>query len=92
MESRASGIQVWLFPTHASSDVSYWHAGEQAEVVWRHAWAYVAVLEREAGARAYDPRLDRVLDLRADFDAVLAQYAGGMQTMEEIRVNPRARG
>lgn len=88
LQSAASGIQVWLFPTCASVDVSFWHSGARAAQVWRDVWSCLAVLEREIGARTYDPQQDRVLDLEADFDSVLAQYAGGVQMLEEILENP----
>lgn len=89
LQSTPSGIQVWLFPTHVSVDVAYWHSGEEAVAVWREAWAYVDLLAREIGSRPYDPQLDRVLDLCTDFDAVLAQYAGGVRMLAEIGVQPQ---
>ncbi len=88
LQSAASGIQVWLFPTCATVDISFWHSGARAVEVWREAWSYLAVLEREIGARTYDPQQDRVLDLGTDLDSVLAEYAGGVQMLEDIRENP----
>lgn len=92
LQSDASGIQVWLFPTYASVDLSYWHSGEAAVAALREAWGYVDLLEREDQARTYDPQLDRVLDLRTDFDAVVARYAGGVRMMDELNIKPPARG
>jgi hypothetical protein len=89
LQSNASGIQVWLFPTHCTVDVAYWHSGEEAVAALREAWGYAEMLEREAGSRTYDPQLDRVLDLRTDFDAALAAYGGGMRMMEELDIMPR---
>jgi hypothetical protein len=92
LQSSASGIQVWLCTTHASVDVAYWHSGEQAIAVWREAWTYVELLEREIGSRPYDPQLDRVLNLRSDFDAVVTQYAGGIQLMAELNIKSLGAG
>lgn len=88
LQSTGSGIQVWLFPAYVSVDVAYWHSGEAALATLREAWSYVEVVERETGSRTYDPQLDPVLDLRTGFDAVVAQYAGGMRMMEELSIKP----
>jgi hypothetical protein len=92
LQSTAGGIQIRLFPTHTSVDVSYWHSGAEAIAVWREAWAYAELLAREIGSRPYDPQLNRVLDLCTDFHAVLAQYADGVQMLEEILENPPGEG
>lgn len=91
LESAASGIQVWLFPTHASVDVAYWHSGVAAVAALREAWNCLEVLARETTSCIYDPQGDCGVDLRADFDAVLSRYAGGVQTLEEILANPPRR-
>lgn len=92
LQSRASGIQVWLHPTHASVDVAYWHSRDEAVAALREAWAYAELLEREISSRPYDPQLDRVLDLRTDFDAAVMQYGSGIQFMEELNIQPPGAG
>lgn len=62
--------------------VPYWHTGREAEVVWRRIWGYLALLERQAGYRAYDPQRGEVLDLAADRDDVIAGY---VLTVEHTR-------
>lgn len=84
LQSAASGIQVWLFPTHASVDVAYWHSGEAAVAAWQEAWGYVDVLAGETACCIYDPQGDCAVDLRTGFDAVVARYAGGVRSMREI--------
>lgn len=88
LQSAASGVQVWLFPTCASMDMPFWYSGDRAAEAWREAWRYLELLERETGARTYDPQQDRVLDLPTDLDSLLATYAGGIKVLEEIKENP----
>lgn len=92
LQSPDRGIQLWLFPGCVSMDVAFWHSGAAAAEVWREAWRYLRVLQRETGGCIYDPQQDRVLDLHTDFDAVLAAYAGGVRQMEEIQANPPGGG
>ncbi len=66
-----TGIQITLWDSVADVSFPYWHAGEQARRVLLQVWDYL-ILMRSHGFVGYDPQLNRVLDLDADFDLVLA--------------------
>ncbi|HKE18804.1 MAG TPA: hypothetical protein VKB80_28205 [Kofleriaceae bacterium] len=68
-----NGIQVIVAGATVSITVPYWHTGPQAEDVFAEIWVYLQVLARE-GFVAYDPQLDRMLDLATDRPAALAIY------------------
>jgi hypothetical protein len=73
-----NGIQLTLDDDSVSITVPYWHRGDEARNVWREIWRYLEALQREGGFAAYDPQLDRVLDLARDREAVLDAYGGGV--------------
>lgn len=73
-----TGLQVELYPGMAFVTLPYHHTGADVLAAWERAWRCVAVLERMAGLRTYDPQRERVLDLATDLDAVLAEYADGV--------------
>lgn len=70
----SNGIQITLFDDEASVTVPYWHQGDAARQVFEEIWAYLEIIEREGGFFTYDPQIERVLDLRADFEASLSCY------------------
>ncbi|HIC87842.1 MAG TPA: hypothetical protein EYP04_00315 [Anaerolineae bacterium] len=69
-----SGIQIILYDDRAELHVPYWHGGEEAEEVFREVWTCLGTLQEERRYAIYDPQLDRILDLDADFDDVVARY------------------
>lgn len=83
-----TGLQILLFPDSAYVHVTYWHRGADARTAWEQAWCCLEVLEREGGFRTYDPQLDRLLDLSADLDAVLAEHARGVEMTSVIAAAP----
>ena len=78
------GIQITVVDRHASITVPYWHSGERALVVFREIWACLAILEREAGFRTYDPQVEQVIRLQDDFNRVLSQYAQGVDFTQRV--------
>ena len=83
-DEAGSGLQVLLFPDTAFVHLPFWHSGADAPARWEHVLRCVAVLEREGGLRTFDPQQDRLLDPAADLDAVLAEYARGVEAMAKI--------
>lgn len=51
------------------------HAVATARTVWSDLWIVLRTLDAE-GYAAYDLQLDRILNLDADLDAVVQEYAG----------------
>jgi hypothetical protein len=78
------GIQITLFDDVATVTVPYWHAGAAADRVFGEIWKYLAILESEGELEAFDPQLERLLDLNGDFDAVTECYRGVADRMGEI--------
>ena len=70
----SNGIQITLFDDEASVTVPYWHHGATARRVFEEIWTYLEIIEREGGFFTYDPQVERVLDLRKDFEASLDCY------------------
>ena len=69
-----NGIQVMLFDDDASVTVPYWHHGAAARRVFEEIWSYFEIMEREGGFFTYDPQIERVLDLKKEFEAALSCY------------------
>jgi hypothetical protein len=63
-----------LFDDEASVTVPYWHQGPAARQVFEEIWSYLEIIEREGGFFTYDPQIERVLDLKRDFEAVFICY------------------
>jgi hypothetical protein len=42
--------------------------------VFEEIWTYLEIIEREGGFFTYDPQVERVLDLRKDFELSLGCY------------------
>ncbi len=66
-----TGIQITLWDSVADVTFPYWHSGEQARHVLLQVWDYLTLLQSQGGFVIYDSQLDRVIDLEADFDALL---------------------
>jgi hypothetical protein len=79
-----NGIQITLFDDTASIAVPYWHQADGAKTVFAEIWRYLAVLAEHGGFSAYDPQLDRLLDLSKDQPAVLQAYGSTMEQVQGI--------
>lgn len=66
------------------------HALATARSVWSDLWIVLRSLVAE-GYAIYDPQLDRILDVNADQEAVITQYAGANEPprAEAATVPPR---
>lgn len=69
-----NGVYVSLDPAAAAAGVPLGFVGEDAEFVCRCAWEYLETLAEAAPPGVFDPKLGRVLELGADFEAVLLSY------------------
>jgi hypothetical protein len=69
-----NGIQIMLFDEEASVTVPYWHQGSPARKVFEEIWIYLEIIEHVGGFFTYDPQIERIIDLREDFEASLASY------------------
>ena len=63
-----------LFDDEASVTVPYWHKAGVARQVFEEIWSYLDIIEREGGFFTYDPQIEKVLDLKGDFEASLSCY------------------
>ena len=79
-----SGIDICLFAETAALQVPYWHTGEQAARTIAELWGYLAIMVRQADYVAYDPQLDRMLDLAQDQPAVLRAYRSAAANLRQI--------
>ena len=80
-----NGIQVVLHDDSATIAVPYWHLGAQANAVFEEIWEYLRVIKDVAGYVAYDPQLDRILDLERDLKETLNAY---LRIVREIKESP----
>lgn len=78
-----SGIQITLWDDAAELIFPYWHSGEQARAVLQQAWDYLELLQTLGAFVIYDPQLDRLLNLAADFQPVLSYLAAGSNATYE---------
>ncbi len=69
-----NGIQITLSDDTADVTVPYWHTGDAAKQTFEEIWSYLKLLEAEGGFATYDPQLERILNLSADFSSVLEAY------------------
>jgi hypothetical protein len=79
-----NGIQLTIFDDSASVTAPCWHRGDAARAVFREIWRYLEALTREGGLWVYDPQLDRILSLEADFEAVVGAYAAAMAFTDQV--------
>jgi hypothetical protein len=79
-----NGIQITISDDLADITVPYWHRPEAAAPVFDEIWAYLRILERKGDFCVYDPQLDKIIDLAADREAVLARYGRVVAEMPQI--------
>jgi hypothetical protein len=68
----------------AGLSVPYWHAGEKADPVFRQIFGCLQIICREAGYVAFDPQIERVVDLTADPETIVALYAGQVSNLADL--------
>ena len=69
-----NGIQITLSDDTADITVPYWHTGDTAKQTFEEIWSYLKLLEAEGSFVTYDPQLEKILNLAADFSTVLETY------------------
>jgi hypothetical protein len=69
-----NGIQITLYDDAADVTVPYWHSGAEAEKVFNEIWSYLKIIESESGFVAYDPQLEKILNLSTDLPEVMEIY------------------
>jgi hypothetical protein len=80
-----NGIQIELFDLEASVSVPYWHAVPTSRQVFEEIWGYLRAIQHNTNYVIYDQQIGRLLNLNADFEAVLALYS---MMVEQIRNQP----
>jgi hypothetical protein len=70
-------IQLLLFDDGAGASFSFVGEAQACTRALRVLWDCLQILESEGGYSTYDSQIDRVLDLKADFETVL-KYACGV--------------
>ena len=68
------GVTISLFSGDGGVSIAYWHEGDEAAKVMNVVLGYLEVLEREGGLRAYDPQMERVVDLARDRRSVVRSH------------------
>ncbi len=76
------GFQILLFDNGAGASFSFVGAPQECTRAFRVLWECLEVLESEGGLSTYDAQVDKVLDLKTDFDLVL-KYACGVDRTED---------
>jgi len=79
-----NGIQITIEDDSASIAIPYWHQGSDARAAFEEIWGYAKVLEKEAGYVAYDPQLERPIDISSDLDEVIETYTNVSGSVESI--------
>lgn len=76
-------VQISLFASSAAAGVPYWE-GEEARAALTIALEALARVQERTGWRAYDPQLERELDLRGDVDDLFAAHDVGVGHVRTI--------
>lgn len=85
-----TGLQVSLFDESAAIAMPYWRLDRQkAAATLRAAWQCLQLLEREGGFSTYDSQVGKILNLDSDFDTILSEYAGVIETVDRTLRQPR---
>lgn len=91
LNDEEAGVQMTLFDDSLSVSICYSHRGEMATHAWQRVWEYLEIFQAQAGWRAYDPQLDKVLDLSSDLKAVLSAYGEGVGHVDGIAAREEGR-
>jgi hypothetical protein len=79
LNEKEMGFQILLFDDGAGASFSFAGQPRECARALRALWDCLEVLESEGGYSTYDTQVDKVLDLKADFEIVL-KYACGAGT------------
>ena len=79
-----NGIQITIEDDSATITVPYWHQGEGATDAFDEIRRYARVFETEAGYIAYDPQLEKQLDLSNDLAEMTDAYTDVSSDLESI--------
>jgi hypothetical protein len=80
----SNGIQITLYDDKADVTIPYWHHPQAAKIVFDEVWLYLKIFAEQGGFSAYDPQLNRILDLTSDRDDVLKRYGQIVAKLPEI--------
>jgi hypothetical protein len=81
LNDKELGFQILLFDDGAGASFSFVGASQECTRAFRVLWDCLKLLESEGGLSTYDSQIDKVLDLKTDFDIVL-RYACGVDRAE----------
>lgn len=91
LNDEKDGVQITLHDEMCDLSISYWHDAQAAARVFGQVWTYLKILRETGGLQAYDPQLERILDLERDRPAVLAAYGGGVESVRSATSEPLPR-
>lgn len=77
------GLQIFFHARSIAISIAYWHDADAARRALTRLWGYLEVIQRETGFCAYDPQLDRVLNLSSDLESVLEVYGAGVRALRQ---------
>jgi hypothetical protein len=79
------GIQITIFDDSASVTVPYWHTDPRdVQRALTAVWNCLSIIVRETGSAAYDPQLDRLLDLSQGYEQLALAYLPGAKRAGEV--------
>jgi hypothetical protein len=77
LNEKEMGFQILLFDDGAGASFSFVGQPQDCTRALRVLWDCLEILESEGGFSTYDTQIDKVLDLKTDFETVL-KYACGV--------------
>ncbi|HZU97977.1 MAG TPA: hypothetical protein VFF73_14840 [Planctomycetota bacterium] len=78
-----NGVQITIFDSRASIHIPFWHTGDKAFATLREVWSYLRVFASH-GFATYDPQIERVLNVEADFKLVIDSYGAGVEFTRDV--------
>jgi len=82
LNDKEMGFQILLFDDGAGASFSFVGPPRECTPALQVLWDCLEVLESEGGFSTYDTQIDKILDLKTDFDIVL-KYACGVDRAED---------
>lgn len=76
LNEKEKGFQILLFDDGAGASFSFVGPPRECTRAFRALWDCLEVLESEGGFSTYDTQIDKVLELKSDFEIVLKQVCG----------------
>jgi hypothetical protein len=70
-----TGLLVYLGDTIIDVTLPYWYTGERARQVFTIVWNVLQWFAEAGHYSIYDPQLDTIINLSADFDRVVSGYS-----------------